>query len=122
MSLSSVLRQTFLTFAKDNNLEKCLSINSIYKKPSRFYYDVYYVMLTNQLVVEGMVYPYGKDEVPFEVFQLIDHAPLLTLKQLIMDVLELVEDETDINLQGEENRLLEQIVCSMKSQNVWIIN
>ncbi len=101
---------------------KCLAINSIYKKPSHFYFDVYHIKDTDQLVVEGMVYPHGKDEEAFEVFHLIDHAPLLTLKALIVDELELVEDASDITLHDEGMAMLEKKVITMQNQSVWIVN
>ncbi len=117
MSISSILRQSFLQHV-DPARPPCLEINSVYKKPSWFYFTAHHIPATNQLVWEGVVKPYGGTE--YEVFCMFENADTLRVHTFLMDLVGIVEDPTDICV--ENPALLTRMVVDLKKESVWITN
>ncbi len=95
-------------------------INSMYKKP-RYYYNVYYDVAEDRLIVEGFsVMP---DEPISETFLLLNNASEITVSELLLRHFPLVTDPTDIVITGREDMefVLSQKVISV-NETVWICN
>ncbi len=126
--MESFLRKSFLEYYESHKdeFQVCVYINSMFKKP-RYYYTVYYNLLSKHLIFEGYSKMPGEDA--RESFLMMDDSEC-TIGEFVMERMKFAYESSDVRMlsfQGidiptsDESFLSKQLV-ECKDETVWINN
>ncbi len=121
MSLPTILRNAFHSYQKAaTDIQTCLNISSLWKKPARYWFGVHYCKTTNQIIWEGVISP--RDEPEYEVFATFEGGNQMTVGQLLVDLQGLLHDETDLVMGEESIGYLDCLVIDFTDESIVVNN
>lgn len=82
----------------------------MWKKPSYYHFTAHYYEKTNQIIWEGFVVPRNGDD--YYVFTMIDGANSITVGDLLMNTVCILDDYTDI-VGENQAELVEKLVIDV---------
>ena len=100
--LSSFLCKQFLSYLErePTDCRKCLDVMSLWKKPAYFSFVAYHCKSTNQIVWCGIVTPQDRPE--YDVFTIFDEGDCITVGDLLINMVQVIDDELDLVMESEE--------------------
>jgi hypothetical protein len=116
MSLPSILKTAFHSYLETaTDVQTCLNVSSMWKKPAEYWFTAHYCKTTNQIVWEGTVTP--RNEPEYDVFMVFEGGDCITVGELFVNLAGLLHDESDL-VMGEEGEEREEFfACRLVDLN-----